>query len=76
MRRLVHYAAACETSDNLQLLIEKGANLADIDTKKTTCLHTAAVAMRAHNVKLILEKSPELIALRDRKGMTALAYAC
>lgn len=31
MRRPIHYAAACENSLTLQLLLEKGANLADVD---------------------------------------------
>ena len=47
MRRPVHYAAACETSGNLEFLIDKGVNLADIDIKKTTCLHVAAQACRS-----------------------------
>ena len=76
MRRPVHYAAACETSDNLEFLIDKGVNLNDIDSKKTTCLHAAVLARRSNNVRLICAKMPELVKMRDKSGMTALAYAC
>jgi ankyrin repeat protein len=41
MRRPLHYAAVCETSDNLKLLLEKGANITDIDSRKVTCLIAA-----------------------------------
>lgn len=76
MRRPLHYAAACSSSANLELLLEKGANLTDIDNKKTTCLHTAVMARRADNVRLIVQKNEGLITMRDRSGMTAMAYAC
>ena len=31
LRKPIHYAAACETSDNLELLLAKGANVFDVD---------------------------------------------
>lgn len=34
MRKPIHYAAACKTPDNLKLLIEKGANVHDIDLSR------------------------------------------
>ena len=76
MRRPIHYAAACESSGPLKLLLEKGANLADIDMRKVTCLHVAAQARRAENIRLILSKNASLLKLRDRTGLTAMAYAC
>jgi ankyrin repeat protein len=47
MRRPIHYAAANASTAALKLLIERGANLADVDGQKTTPLHTAAMARRA-----------------------------
>jgi len=76
MRRPVHYAAACSTTGNLNFLIEKGANVADIDNRKVTCLHTAVMAGRADNVKIIMKKQPTLLKFKDKKGMTPMAYAC
>lgn len=32
MRRPIHYAASCEKVDHLKLLLEKGSNLADVDS--------------------------------------------
>jgi ankyrin repeat protein len=52
----IHYAAACESTGPLELLLEKGANLHDLDNVKHTALHWAAYAGRTENVKLILEK--------------------
>ena len=54
MRRPIHYAAACEGTGPLQYLIEKGANVLDVDLKKTSCLHLAIKAKRLENVKIIL----------------------
>ena len=31
MRKLIHYAAACENPLNLEILVEHGANLQDLD---------------------------------------------
>ena len=76
MRRPIHYAAASENADALKLLVEKGANLADIDMQKTTCLHVAALARRPENIRFILTKNPALLKLRDKKGKTAMAFAC
>ena len=76
MRRPIHYAAACESSGPLKLLLEKGANLADIDMRKVTCLHVAAQARRPENIRLILSKNASLLKLRDRTGLNAMAYAC
>lgn len=75
LRRPVHYAAASVTSDALQVLINAGANLSDQDNQKRNCLHIAAMTGRADNIRLILQTSPNMINLRDKKSMTALAYA-
>ena len=76
MRKPIHYAAANSSPEALKLLIERGANLADVDSQKVTPLHAAAAAKRAGNVRLILEGCPSLLKLRDRAGRTAMAFAC
>ena len=76
MRRPLHYAAACETSDNLKLLLDKGANITDIDMRKVTCLIAAVRARRPQNVKIIVQKNPDLIKMRDKAGFNAMGYAC
>jgi len=76
MRRPVHYAAACESLEPLKLLLEKGANLADIDMKKVTCLHVAAQARRPDNIRFILSKNDALLKLKDKSNKNAMAYAC
>ena len=72
----MHYAAACETSKPLQVLINAKANLMDQDNKKRNCLHIAAKTGRAENIRLILQTNPDMVSLRDKKSMTPLAYAC
>lgn len=52
------------------------ANLSDIDMKKVSCLHIAAQAGRAENMKFILIRRPQLLKLKDRQGMDAMAYSC
>lgn len=54
MRRLVHYAAACESPESLKVLIQAGASLIDVDNQKMNCLHIAAMTGRAQNAKTIL----------------------
>jgi ankyrin repeat protein len=76
MRKPIHYAAACENSDNLLTLIDMQANLSDIDMKKVSCLHIAAQAGRAENMKFILVRRPQLLKLKDRQGLDAMAYSC
>ena len=44
--------------------------------KKVTCLHVAAQANRAENMRFILSKRPQLLKLKDRQGFDAMAHAC
>ena len=80
MRRPIHYAAACESTGPLEYLIQKGANVLDVDNRKTNCLHLAIKAKRADSVKMILAqgdgKGEQLIKMRDRSGLNAMAMAC
>jgi len=46
-RRSIHYAAACENHENLEILIKAGLNLMDIDNQKMTPMHIAAITGRA-----------------------------
>jgi ankyrin repeat protein len=38
-------------------------------------LHYAAISGRADNIKVILQNSPNMVNLRDKKSMTAICYA-
>jgi len=76
MNKPVHYAACCESSENLEYLVAKGASLFDINLQKMTPLHFAAINGRHENIKFILEQSPLLVKNRDKAGLTAMAYAC
>ena len=75
LRKPVHYAAACEGPETLEVLIKAGASLVDYDNQKKTSLHIAAMTGRAHNVRAILQNSPQLLTAKDKSGMTAFAYA-
>ncbi len=76
-RKPIHYAAACESSGPLELLINTyGANPTDLDNLKRSPLHYAAMYGRAQNVKVLLEKAPTLAKARDKTGMMPLHYAC
>lgn len=76
MNKPIHYAACCETSANLEYLVEKGASLFDINMTKMTPLHYAAINGRHENVKFMIQSSPLLVKNRDKAGLTAMAYAC
>lgn len=75
MRKPIHFAAVCETPDNLKLLISKGATVQDIDKQKTHCMHMAAMAGRVENLKYLLSINKDIAVLKDRFGKNAFAYA-
>ena len=72
----LHYAATCISPEPLKLLIDKGANLFDQDLLKRTALHFAAMTGRTENIKWLLEQSSRLSRVRDKSGLSAMAYAC
>ena len=72
----IHYAAACEKVGNLKLLQAKGANFNDVDLNKHTPAHIAAKSGRGENLKYILEQAPNLLTLRTKQSLTAMAFAC
>ena len=72
----IHFAAVNQSPEALKLLIEKGANIFDQDNLKKTALHYATIMGRVEIIKFILENQPRLAKVRDRKGYTAMAYAC
>lgn len=57
------------------MLIAAGANIMDQENQKRNCLHYAAIAGRADNIKVILQNNPNMVNLRDKKSMTAICYA-
>ena len=73
----IHFAAKCEKSGPLELLIDKGASIYDQTTEKKNALHFAAMAGRADNIKVLLAiGGPTLLKVRDKTNMSSMAYAC
>ena len=73
----IHFAAKCESSGPLELLIERGASIYDLTTEKKNALHFAAMAGRAENIKVLLVAGgPMLLKVRDKTNMSSMAYAC
>ena len=72
----IHFAACCETSSNLELLLKKGSNVFDITNFKQSPLHLAAINGRADNIRVILAAQRPVWKLRDRRNKNAFAYAC
>ena len=54
MRKVIHYAAACQGPGPLKLLISKGVDIREGDKLKMTPLMIAAKYGRMENVKLLL----------------------
>ena len=52
----LHFAACCENTHSIELLLSLGANPHDLNSMKQTALHYAARAGQAENVRLLLEK--------------------
>lgn len=49
----IHFAAACETTEPLRVLLDWGASLASVDRDKMTPLMYAAMAGWADNIDMI-----------------------
>ena len=75
-RKPIHYASACESSEPLKFLLEHGANGLDLDKQRSTPLHYAAKYGRHGNVRVLIDKVPSLLKLKDRDKMLAFHYAC
>ncbi|OWF45703.1 Poly(ADP-ribose) polymerase pme-5 [Mizuhopecten yessoensis] len=54
-RRPIHYAASCESTAPLELLIKKGANPNEVTRRRFTPLHYACYAERPKNIDLLLK---------------------
>ena len=74
MRKPIHYAACCETEDNLKYLLSKGVDMREGDRKKFTPLMLAAKNGRVCNVRAILETLSDeaeiktLLIVKSREG--------
>ena len=76
LNKPIHFAACCTSVAPLELLISKGANVNDLNNYKRTALHFAAINGRAEAIRVILANQRNVFKMRDRKNMTAFAYAC
>lgn len=63
-RRLLHFAAACETADNLRFLLDSGADVMAGDKNNITPLHLAIMHNREDNVRLLI--APMKTLLQER----------
>lgn len=56
-RKPIHFAAACQGTGPLELLLQKGATPNDVTKRKVTPLHFACYAGRVKNAEILLEKA-------------------
>jgi ankyrin repeat protein len=72
----LHFAAGCESVAPLEYLLTLGANPYDLNLRKRSALHFAALAGRPHNITALLAARPEIWKIRDSMNMSAFGYAC
>ncbi|KAH9523486.1 hypothetical protein Btru_040138 [Bulinus truncatus] len=75
--RPIHYAAACQSPDNLKVLFEKGANLHDKNSSHKLPLHIAIKNNRPLNVEFLLDmasKNPSRDPLSSKYGVGSVNY--
>jgi ankyrin repeat protein len=67
MRKPIHFAAVCESVENLKYLIEeKNVSIIDISMQKETPLHYAAGTGRVNNVKYLISKNQDMFLMKDK----------
>ncbi|HDY7840646.1 TPA: ankyrin repeat domain-containing protein [Vibrio vulnificus] len=69
-RTALHSAAASRCLKSASLLLEYGCNGKIVNVDGSTALHTAVRVGEIPVVKLIIEKQPNLLEIRDSKGLT------
>lgn len=69
-RTALHSAAASRCLQSTQLLLEHGIDEAILTIEGSTALHTATRMGELPIVKLLVEKSPELLLIKDSNGIT------
>lgn len=69
-RTALHSAAASRCLKSASLLLEYGCNGKIVNVDGSTALHTAVRFGEIPVVKLIIEKQPNLLEIRDSKGLT------
>lgn len=77
-RKLIHFAAAAESSEPLTYLLDSGADVEVFDNKNNLPLHLAAKFGRSDNIKLLLEDEnikTSTINAKSKDSFTALHTA-
>ncbi|XP_067682285.1 poly [ADP-ribose] polymerase tankyrase-like [Haliotis asinina] len=69
-RRPIHFAAACQGTGPLELLLERGATVNEADTEGNTALHSACRAGRATNVDILLKKAKNDASVLNDGGVS------
>ncbi|XP_078315747.1 poly [ADP-ribose] polymerase tankyrase-like isoform X2 [Crassostrea virginica] len=59
-RKPIHFAAACQGTAPLELLLKKGASPNDVTKRKVTPLHSACIAGRSKNAEILLQKAKSI----------------
>nr|XP_034325804.1 poly [ADP-ribose] polymerase tankyrase-like isoform X4 [Crassostrea gigas] len=59
-RKPIHFAAACQGTGPLELLLQKGATPNEVTKRKVTPLHFACYAGRVKNAEILLEKAKSI----------------
>ena len=76
MRKPIHYAAACEGPEPLEILLKKGVDAREGDQLKNTPLMIAAKYGRTKNIGLLLkEEGRSNINAKNKEGMMAIHFA-
>ena len=73
-RRVVHYAAACISSNPIKVLIDRGCSINETDKNKTTPLMISAIYNRAEVALELINKGAN-IQFKSKQGKAAIHFA-
>ena len=75
LRKPVHYAACCSSTEPLKILLNKGIDCRDYDKNKMTPLMYAANSGRVNNIILMCEHVAYNLNVKSKEGYAAIHYA-